>query len=46
MHHKVENVEKVEEKQSFNDELKCQWDMHSAGDIVMCLCDLTGHVER
>ena len=25
------------EKQSYNDELKCEWDMHSAGDLVMCL---------
>ena len=31
---------KVEEKQSANDELKCEWDMHSAGDLVTCLGDL------
>ena len=30
----------LEEKQSFYDELKCEWDMHSAGDSVMCLDDL------
>ena len=28
-----------EEKQSFCDELKCGWDMYSAGDLVMCLGD-------
>ena len=25
-------VEEIVKKQSFNGELKCQWDMHSAGD--------------
>ena len=29
----------LEEKQSFYDERKCEWDMHSAGDLVMCLGD-------
>ena len=24
---------------SFCDELKGEWDMHSAGDLVMCFCD-------
>ena len=33
-------------KQSFNDKLKCEWDMHPAGDIVMCLGDLSRHVGR
>ena len=28
-----------EEKQSFYDELKCELDMHSAGDLVMSLGD-------
>ena len=28
------------EKQSFYDELKCELDMHSAGDLVMCLVTL------
>ena len=36
----------LEEKQSFHDELKCEWDIHSADDIVMCLCDINGHVGR
>ena len=29
----------LEEKQSFYDEVKCEWDMHSAGDLVMCIGD-------
>ena len=35
-----------EEKQHLNDELKCEWDMHSANDLVMCLDDINGHVGR
>ena len=34
------------EKQSYYDELKCEWDMHYAGDIVMYLGDFNGHVGR
>ena len=29
----------LEEKQSFYNELKCVWDMHSADDLFMCLGD-------
>ena len=36
----------LEEKQSFYDELKCEWDMHSADDLVMCLGDINGHVVK
>ena len=36
----------LEEKQSFYDEQKCEWDMHSADDLVMCLDDINGHVAR
>ena len=36
----------MEEKQSFYDDLKCEWDMHSTDDLVMCLGDLNGHVGR
>ena len=36
----------MEEKQSFYDELKCKSDMHYAGDLVMCLCDINGHIGR
>ena len=36
----------LEEYQSFYDELKCEWDMHSAGEIVMCLGDNDGHIGR
>ena len=31
-------------KSSLYDERKCEWDMHSAGDLVMCLGDFNGHV--
>ena len=34
------------EKQSFYDEQKCECDMHSAGDLVMCLDDINGHIGR
>ena len=34
----------LEENQSFYDKLKCEWDMHSADDLVMCLGDFNGHV--
>ena len=33
-----------EEKQSFYDVLKCEWDVHFADDLVMCLGDFNGHV--
>ena len=36
----------LEEKQSFYDELKCEWDMHCADDLVMCLGDIIEHVGR
>ena len=42
----MQSVRGLEEKQSFYDELKCEWDMHSADDLVMCLCDFNGHVGR
>ena len=41
--HKVEEVWK---KNSLYDEQKCEWDMHSANDLVMCLGDFNGHVGR
>ena len=34
----------MEEKPSFYDEVKYEWDMHSAGDLVMFLGDLNGHI--
>ena len=34
----------LKENQSFYDELKCVWDMHSADDLIMCLGDFNGHV--
>ena len=39
-------LHKVEEKKSSYDELRCEWDMYSAGDLVMCLGDFNGHVSR
>ena len=36
----------LEEKQSFYDELKCEWDMHSANDSAMSLGDFKRHVGR
>ena len=33
-----------DEKQSFYDEMKCELDMHTAGDLVMCLGDINGHM--
>ena len=30
----------------FYDKLKCEWDMHSAHNLVMCLGDFNGHVGR
>ena len=36
----------LEENHSIYDELKCEWDMHSVGDLVMCLGDINGHIGR
>ena len=36
----------LEEKQSYYDELKCEWDMHSADDLAMCLGYFNGHIGR
>ena len=36
----------LEEKQSFYDELKCEWDMHSADDLAVCLDDINRHAGR
>ena len=36
----------MEEKQSFYDEMKGEWDMDSASDLVMCLGDIDGHIGR
>ena len=36
----------LEVKQSFYDQLKCEWDMHSVGDLFMCLGDVNGFVGR
>ena len=36
----------LEEKQSFYDKLKCEWDMQSADDVVMYSGDFNGHIGR
>ena len=36
----------LEEKQSFYDEQKCKWDMHSADDLVTCFGDCSGHIVK
>ena len=35
---------KLAKKQHFCNELKGEWDTHSAGDLAMCLGDINGHV--
>ena len=35
---------KFERNAVFYDELKCERDTHSAGDLVICLSDFNGHV--
>ena len=42
----LQSERRLEEKQSFYDKLKCEWEMHSAGDLVMFFCGLNGHVGR
>ena len=36
----------MKENQSFYNELKDKWDMHSEGDLVISLGDLDGHIGR
>ena len=42
----LHKVEEVWRNNSHYDELKCEWDMHSADDLVMCLGGLNGHFGR
>ena len=42
----TQSGKRLEEKQSFYDELKYKWDMHSADDLVTCLGYINGHVRR
>ena len=44
--HASQSGRRLEKKQSFYDEQKCEWDMHSADDLVMCLSVFNGHVGR
>ena len=36
----------LEKKPSFYDKQKCEWDMHSADDLGMCLGEFNGYVGR
>ena len=36
----------LEEEQSFYGKLKCEWDMHSTDELVMCLGYINGHAGR
>ena len=40
------NGSSLKEKQSFYDELRCEWYIISVGDLVMCLDDFKRHVGR
>ena len=44
--HTPQSGRSLEERQSFYDELKCEWYMYSAGDLAMCLGDINGHAGR
>ena len=44
--HASQSGRSIDEKQSYYYKLKCELDMHSADDLVMCLGDLNGHVGR
>ena len=37
--HAPQSGRSLDEKLSFYDELKCEWDMHYADDLVMCFGD-------
>ena len=34
----------LEEKQSFYDDLYCEWDVYIADDLVICLGEFNGHI--
>ena len=35
-------VEDIFKNNVFYDELKCEWDMHRVGDLIMCFGDFNG----
>ena len=41
-----QSARSLDKKQSFYDELKCEWYMHSADDLLMCLGEFNGNVGR
>ena len=42
----LRKVRNVGRKAIIHDEMKCEWDAHSARDLVVCLDDFNGHVGR
>ena len=40
------NGRSLEEKQAFYDDLKCECDVHSAGDLIRSLGDFNRHIGR
>ena len=44
--HAPQRGRSLEEKLSFSEEVNCEWDTHSAHDLVMLLGDINGHVGR
>ena len=44
--HDPQSLRCLEEKQSLHDELKCELDMHNAGDLDICLGDFNGHIGK
>ena len=41
-----QSVRILEGKQSFYDRQKCEWNMHSTVDLVMCFGDFNGHIGK
>ena len=42
----LQSGRRLREKLCFYDELKCEWDMHRAVNLAMCLGNINGHVSR
>ena len=41
-----QSLRSFEEEKCCYDKLKDEWDMHNAGDLVVCMGDFNGHVVR
>ena len=44
--HVPQSGRSLDEKRTFYGEIKCDWDMHFAGDLVMCLGDINEYIGR